>query len=191
MSVENFSLLDWEGDDILNNPTELDLRVDRILEQIPSGDEDSVSSRLVIAEETDNKSTPSLFSVDTPSTSSMDQSPPTQMVPGPLPLQAVQNIPAAPTNNSTLQNEVPENKQLLQRRRIAHVSTRQIPWESPLDKMKRYKSRQERYAVLRESYLERYKKMKNMLRLQKAGPEALPPWEETIKLFEQVKSHKL
>ena len=192
-----YSLLDWENDQCLLNPTPLDIRVEKLLEDRMS----EPDGQGLVIDESDAASTPSTFSVDTPastpSTFSVDTPSSVENVESEIKQpevaqqvnRPIQNcLPSSSKVTSSLNVEsVLQPKKSLKRPPPPPPPKRQLPsWETPLQKMKRYQERRERYSVRREAYLTKYKNMKTIIRLQKAGPEALPPREENIKLFDEV-----
>ena len=195
--LDEFSKLDWDNDQILNNPTSLDFRVDQLLGKIDMDTPSSAASdRLII----DEDYTPSTFSVETPRSTISTETPLSftgspEAVPvyqsveilqpqPPTVLQAptLQTPKLAASTSNKLTPTVPKIKP------VAPAKAVEPPkWERPEDKIRKYRAKQERYYTLREGYLARYKSMKTLIRKQKATNEALPPREETIQLFSEVR----
>ena len=197
-----FSTLDWENDKILNTPTNLDFRIEQLFESIQPDTPCSAASDRMWSDE---MNTPSTFSVETPSSILSEETPrSTASVDTTLLIDtetATVPVYQAKEPITTTSTPLPSLAPVTATSKLNSISTLQVKprtilpappkalvpaWEHPEDKIKKYRSKQERYYTMREGYLSRYKHMKNLIRKQKATDEALPPREETIQLFSEV-----
>ena len=182
--------IDWDNDPILNN--ELDERIRVYLqhqgEALPNidalFDEQSISSL----------STPSEFSVNTPSSTT------TSNGPSESPVQLLNDSPVEETVEIPAQTVVPPIKTAtVTPERILETLTMPPPsnsavkrpamvWEPPAAKRIKYETKLIRYTAKKQMYFERFRSMKTRLRKIQI-PNSVPPDTETIKLFEEVKFH--
>ena len=181
--------IDWENDPILNS--ELDERIRLFLqtsnEELPEikglFDEQSVSSI----------STPSEFSVNTPSstatTTDHKQLPTVSSIEQERSLSqtaeaTVQTTPSV-AESATFSAEKVLATLTAQTSVGSGVKRQALRWDPPAEKRVKYETKLVRYQAKKQSYFERFLSMKTKLRKLKI-PNSLPPDAETIKLFDEV-----
>ena len=182
--------IDWENDPILN--TELDDRIRMILQTTT---EELPEIKCFFDEpEASTISTPSEFSVNTPSSvaTSVEQkmSPGVSSI-GPASSKSqtceatVQTTPSV-SDTTTFSAERVLASLATQSSATAGVKRQSIKWEPPAAKRVKYETKLVRYQAKKQSYFERFLSMKTKLRKLKI-PDSLPPDAETIQLFDEVK----
>ena len=180
--MSEFNTLDWETDEILRRPSELDARVDQLLAATePEPSEYSVSTP------SSYFSTPSSFSNDVTSPTPTEElmASPKSKKPKVIPWNQVKIKKDHKTSSTSMAALVPPTVPKLRPKA-------KTKWESPEEKIKKYEMLQNKYFIQKTAYEERFKKMKTMVRNIKATPnQLLPPREEAINLFEQVSISKV
>ena len=183
--MDEFSTIDWDSDEILKKQSDLDARVEQMLEATaPSVSEFSVNSP------SSYFSTPSSVQTSNSEHSTSKAPSPTsspklvvENEPLPPPPKKIKVIPweQAKLGGQKL-GQPPDSSSKSGLRQLA-----KLKWESPEDKLKKYETRQHQYHVQKMAYADRFKKMKTMVRNVKVTEnQMLPPREEIINLFEQV-----
>ena len=177
--MTEFTVLDWESDPLLINPTPLDFRVQ---EFISNASETSSEGNLIIDEEsvTSTPSTTSIKSPDSPKSSEL-------LSPKVVPSTSTLVVTPTPVVTSSSSMPPPASQVSITPPVIPNlVPRKRVPWEPPAVKVQRYQSKRTRYTAYKTAYMDTFKSMKNLFRRVKCTPDALPPSAETIKLFDEV-----
>ena len=178
--------IDWENDPILND--ELDERIRVYLQS--NGDELPNIDALFDEQSLSSISTPSEFSVNTPSSVN---------TPGGQSESSTETMAQSPTKiiteasaSAVIENKKPE----VEPAAILAALTMPPPpetavkraapkWEPPAAKRIKYETKLTRYTAKKQMYFERFRSMKTKLRKLQI-PNSLPPDPETIQLFDEV-----
>ena len=175
--MSEFTSIDWEGDEMLRNPSELDKRVDKLL-----ADTEHVASESSVTSPSSYFSTP-------PSTSSTTSSQSMPVVVKSPVAKRAKLLPCSQEKPPGQSDPAWEGATIAPPTQNSLHPVVKIKWESPEEKIKKYESRQHRYYEQKMAYEDRFKKMKTMVRNIKATEnQLLPPREEVVNLFEKVSS---
>ena len=190
--MENTTEIDWENDPIMTSELDEKIRIylqsqENLLPDVDLLFDECTGSSL---------STPSEFSVDTPSSTALTVS--TRSTGSGSPVKS--QCPKAPLTEVSVQTESPTTTKSTTLPTKINLNPLQMPppkqkllkrpastWESPAEKRMKYESKLTRYTAKKQMYFERFRSMKNKLRKLQI-PNSLPPDVETIKLFDEVSS---
>ena len=191
MSSNEFAILDWEHDPVLNDPTPLDFRINEMMEKTTETVNNQSNYSTDISE--------AVFSdISTPSVASTSSS-------TPEPLKIVEKPTEVPVDKQssnktarkiTLQEALARSASEMTTSSATAVKPTAKPaltshvtsdWAPPAAKIRKYEDRKSRFEAHRAAYLDKFKSMKNIFRKIKCTDEALPPSAETIQLFDEVK----
>ena len=181
--------IDWENDPMLN--TDLDERIRSFLQ--PNVEELPDLKDLLDEQSLSTLSTPSEFSVNTPSSVATS----TEQKNSPVPNSVNQGCSISQTvevmvqttpsmsHADTFSAEAVLATLATQPTAASGVKRPILKWEPPAAKRCKYETKLVRYQAKKQSYFERFLSMKTKLRKLKI-PNSLPPDAETIKLFDEV-----
>ena len=174
--MTEYATLDWDNDEILRRPSELDMRVEQLLAEAPKeNSEQSVTSPSSFLSTPSSSIGTVASSVSSVATSEKDVPKSTTTK---IPWKQVEKPIKVPKGG-----DGPVNASDKIRRQA------KTKWESPEDKIRKYEDLKQRYFTQKVAYEDRFRRMKTMVRNIKATEKhTLPPREETINLFEQVRT---